>query len=152
MGCAMVTGDYAIPWACRGGKRQLCWAEAQPPCAFRKICRCHGFGCLYKLQQSVSSGSLAVGGTSVSLCGFLDLYQDLSDILSQTVTVPSSASRSGHTKAGSLACPVAGQSPSVMAEEGEVGDCHPTRCHKEAMQPGSCMLEPSSVRGHVVRQ
>lgn len=96
------------------------------------------------------SGSLAVGGTSVSPCGFLDLYLAMSDILSQILTVPSSASISGHTKTGSLACPVAGQS--LMAEKGEMSDCNPTKYNKEMMQPRSCMLEPRSVRGRVVRQ
>ena len=100
----------------------------------------------------MSSGSLAVGGASVSLCGFLDLYLDLSDILSQTVTVPSSASRSEHIKTGRLACPTAGQSPSVTAEEGEMGDCHPTKCGEDAMQPRSCELDPRRAQGCVVRQ
>lgn len=64
----------------------------------------------------------------------------------------SSASRSGHTQTGSLSCPVAGQSLSVMAEEGEMSDCYPIKCNKEEMRPRSCMLEPRSVRGHAVRQ
>lgn len=61
---------------------ESCWAEVQIPCIIRKICRFHGFGCLYKLQQSIGSGSLVVGAASVSLCGFLDLYLGLSDVLS----------------------------------------------------------------------
>lgn len=47
-------------------------------------------------RDSVSSGCLVVRAASESFCGFLDLNLALSCVVSQAVTVPSSASRFGN--------------------------------------------------------
>lgn len=40
----------------------------------------------------------------------------------------------------------------MMAEEGEMRDCHPTKSKEGAMQPRICMLESRSVQGCMLRQ